>query len=78
MWDASVKTDAGILYGNVLQLGQFDECMLVKEPLKAQFCGVTIRAFINSSYDYGDPYDLDPDPYSTVWKKFKVRQFAEV
>lgn len=74
VWDASGKTEAGLLYGNVYQQGHYDECFLVKWPIEAQYCGVSIKAIVNiPEDDNDDPYDIEIDPHSIVWKKFKVK-----
>lgn len=72
VWDASAKTEFGVLYGNAYQGGNFDECLSIQEPFKTQYCGVTMRVELYEEYSNGNPYDLDPSPYDVVWKKLKV------
>lgn len=73
MWDSSAKSESGLLYGNVYQGGNFDECLSVTHPIRAQFCVLSIQAYVNSSHNGGgDPFDLEPDSESVIWKKFLV------
>jgi len=69
MWDASAKQPVGLLSGNRYQLGDFDECLQVAKPIKAQYCLVDIKLDVPSQYSYTDPYAREYDPLLPAWHK---------
>ncbi|XP_039289184.1 O-acyltransferase like protein [Nilaparvata lugens] len=59
MEDASSKVQSGILEGNIVDLGQYDECLKIKtDRFKGQHCLVPIVAKINESTPFHLPQDL--------------------
>ncbi|XP_025408869.1 nose resistant to fluoxetine protein 6-like isoform X2 [Sipha flava] len=69
MWDASAKQAVGLLSGNRYQLGDFDECLQVAKPIKAQYCLVDIKLDVPSQYSYVDPFAREYDPLLPAWHK---------
>lgn len=69
-----MKTPAGILYGSMYQLGNFDECLKIQAPVKAQYCLAQVRANHSHMESANNPYDLNPSPMSSVWSKFRVSE----
>ncbi|KAJ8944865.1 hypothetical protein NQ314_009355 [Rhamnusium bicolor] len=64
MFDANAKYPSGILYGSTYDLGNFDQCMEVKVPLRStQFTGkYCIAKFtVNPPNDVGVNYNIDYD-----------------
>lgn len=45
VYDASAKIPSGVITGNILQLGNYDECMRIVtgHDFQPQACGVTIK-----------------------------------
>lgn len=46
VYDASAKLPSGLLNGNVNQLGDFDQCLAVKQPdgeVRGQYCLASIE-----------------------------------
>lgn len=79
MFDSSTQAPFGILYGNMFHLGNFDECMLVRTPIRTHMCMVRMRADVSAvPLPDTDPYDVDPEPYENVWKKVKVNIVFEL
>lgn len=72
MWDASAKQAVGLLSGNRYQLGDFDECLQVAKPIKAQYCLVDIKLDVPSQYSYVDPLAREYDPLLPAWHKIYV------
>lgn len=78
MLDASTVTVGGLLTGDMYDLGHYDQCLAVKEPIRAQHCIATLQ--------YGPSREAFPayyrPPNSTgllrhpvnglVWDKVKV------
>lgn len=73
MWDSSVKTPSGILYGSMYQLGNFDECLKIVSPVRAQYCLAIVHANHSQMPPETNPHELNFDPLSSVWAKLKVR-----
>ncbi|XP_015369007.1 PREDICTED: uncharacterized protein LOC107165338 [Diuraphis noxia] len=74
MWDASAKQAVGLLSGNRFQLGDFDECLQVAKPIKAQYCLVDVKLDVPSQYSYADPLAREYDPLLPAWHKIYVRK----
>ncbi|KAL0271282.1 UNVERIFIED_CONTAM: hypothetical protein PYX00_008422 [Menopon gallinae] len=69
MWDSSAKSPVGLLFGATYQLGNFDECMTVMTPVRAQFCVAKVHTDIPQEYSHPKrPYDLHPDPETNTWE----------
>jgi len=75
VWDASAKQAVGLLSGNRFQLGDFDECLQVAKPIKAQYCLVDVKLDVPSEYSYADPLAREYDPLLPAWHKIYVRTF---
>lgn len=75
VWDASAKQAVGLLSGNRFQLGDFDECLQVAKPIKAQYCLVDVKLDVPSQYSYADPLAREYDPLLPAWHKIYVRKF---
>ncbi|CAG9830114.1 unnamed protein product, partial [Diabrotica balteata] len=69
MWDATAKSAAGVLRGNVYQMGHFDQCLTAKAPFPTQYCLAIITASIPKPKDRRDPLSLQFDPYKTVFQR---------
>ncbi|XP_050499016.1 nose resistant to fluoxetine protein 6-like isoform X1 [Diabrotica virgifera virgifera] len=69
MWDATAKSAAGVLRGNVYQMGHFDQCLTAKAPFPTQYCLATITASIPKPKGRRDPLSLNFDPYKTVFQR---------
>ncbi|XP_026822096.1 nose resistant to fluoxetine protein 6-like [Rhopalosiphum maidis] len=69
MWDASAKQAVGLLSGNRFQLGDFDECLQVAKPIKAQYCLVDVKLDVPPEYSYADPLAREYDPLLPAWHK---------
>ncbi|XP_050524828.1 nose resistant to fluoxetine protein 6-like isoform X1 [Daktulosphaira vitifoliae] len=69
MWDASAKQAIGLLSGNRYQLGDFDECLQVVRPIKAQYCLIDIKINVPREYSLTDPYTRDYNPMLPAWHK---------
>ncbi|XP_050423754.1 nose resistant to fluoxetine protein 6-like [Adelges cooleyi] len=69
MWDASAKQAVGLLSGSRYQLGDFDECLQVARPIKAQYCLVDIKINVPAEYSYADPYAREYNPMLPAWHK---------
>jgi len=69
--DSSALQPAGVLFGNVYQLGNFDECLDVTGPVKSQYCLTKVTASVYTD-THVDPYVQKYDPESSVWDKIKV------
>lgn len=55
MYDASAKVSAGILHGNVNQLGDFDQCLSANVPedkFKGQYCLAFIQPKVPAKLHY--------------------------
>lgn len=76
MWDASAKQGVGLLSGNRYQLGDFDECLQVAKPIKAQYCLVDIKLDVPAQYSYTDPYAREYDPLLPAWHKIFVSKIV--
>lgn len=74
VWDASAKQGVGLLSGNRYQLGDFDECLQVAKPIKAQYCLVDIKLNVPSQYSFADPYTREYDPLLPAWHKIYVSE----
>jgi len=74
VWDASAKQAVGLLSGNRFQLGDFDECLQVAKPIKAQYCLVDVKLDVPSQYSYADPLAREYDPLLPAWHKIYVRK----
>lgn len=74
MWDASAKQAVGLLSGNRFQLGDFDECLQVAKPIKAQYCLVDVKLDVPPQYSYADPLAREYDPLLPAWHKIYVRK----
>lgn len=72
VWDASAKQAVGLLSGNRYQLGDFDECLQVVKPIKAQYCLVDIKIDVPYQYSYADPLTREYDPLLPAWLKIYV------
>lgn len=72
MRDASVKSGVGIISGTLLQYGDYDECLSVKDPVKAKYCLLTVTLLEPAKYNSTDPYTIDYSPYDPVWEKLNV------
>lgn len=46
MLDFSVQQPGGVLFGNVYQLENFDECLDVTGPVKSQYCVTKVTASV--------------------------------
>ncbi|PSN38654.1 hypothetical protein C0J52_21244, partial [Blattella germanica] len=71
--DSSTVNSGGILYGNIHQLGNFDECLEVSGPVKAQFCLVQVSMDVlpvNSQYN---PFVQKFDPLSSAWDRIRIK-----
>ncbi|XP_075223879.1 nose resistant to fluoxetine protein 6-like [Lycorma delicatula] len=73
MYDSSVKSGVGIVSGTLMQYGDFDECLSVREPLIAQYCLLTITLQLPKLYNFTDPYTIEYSPYVPVWEKLNDR-----
>ncbi|XP_022185419.2 nose resistant to fluoxetine protein 6 [Nilaparvata lugens] len=73
MYDASVKSPVGFISGSILQFGDFNECMTVSEPIRSQFCVVTLVLLIDPSYNQTDPYTNDYRPDDSIWEVINDR-----
>ncbi|XP_075213754.1 nose resistant to fluoxetine protein 6-like [Lycorma delicatula] len=69
MWDASAKSPVGILSGNVFQLGDFDECLGVSQPVKGKYCIVQIHINVPPGHNFVSPLTIDYSPYLHFWDK---------
>lgn len=61
MYDASAKIPSGIITGNIKQLGNFDQCLTVRNDhgFAGQACQVIVRFNIsNEKQDRHDHHDL--------------------
>ena len=55
MYDASAKVSAGLLHGNVNQLGDFDQCLSINGPedkFKGQYCLAFIQPKVPAKLHY--------------------------
>ena len=52
MHDATAKISSGILSGNINQLGHFDQCLDVVDPIKGKYC----LAYLQPSVPDHAPY----------------------
>ncbi|XP_057651864.1 nose resistant to fluoxetine protein 6-like [Diorhabda carinulata] len=69
MWDATSKSSAGILRGNVFQMGHFDQCLSANAPFPTQYCLATLTASIPKPKGNRDPFSLYYDPYQSVFQR---------
>jgi hypothetical protein len=70
--DASARQPGGVLFGNVYQLGNFNECLDVDGPVQSQYCLTKVAATVSNTGTNIDPYIQKYDPESSVWDKIKV------
>jgi hypothetical protein len=70
--DSSATHLGGVLYGNVYQLGNFNECLEVNGPLQSQYCLAKVTVNVPHTGTDIDPYIQKYDPESSVWDKIKV------
>lgn len=72
MQDAGAGGITGLLDGNVYHLGDFDECMDVAGPVRAQYCVAEVRVHPPPrTPDYRHHPDARPDPMQSVWNHIK-------
>ncbi|RZF43029.1 hypothetical protein LSTR_LSTR001207 [Laodelphax striatellus] len=69
MWDASAKAPVGLLSGNVMQLGDFDECLAVASPIRAKYCLAHIVLKPPPGHDTVHPLTIDYNPRLNYWDK---------
>jgi hypothetical protein len=69
--DSSAQQPGGVLFGNVYQLGNFDECLDVTGPVQSQYCLTEVRASVYTD-THIDPFIQKYDPKSSVWDRIKV------
>lgn len=58
MLDSTAKLQSGILYGNVLHMGNYDECLEVKEEvndtsISGKYCSVLFKQSSNDTHSLG-------------------------
>jgi hypothetical protein len=70
--DASAREPEGVLFGNIYQLGNFNECLDVDGPVPSQYCLTKVTATVSHNGTNIDPYIQKYDPESSVWDKIKV------
>lgn len=63
MLDANAKLGAGIFYGNLNQVGNYDQCLSIEEsnsesPIKGQYCTVLVVPNKNATKEDNLPLDL--------------------
>lgn len=74
--DAGASGVSGLLEGNVYQLGDFDECMRVRGPVRSQYCVAEVRVHAPPRTPDHRPHpDRAPDPVQSVWNHIKVGRY---
>lgn len=71
MLDSSAQQPGGVLFGNIYQLGNFDDCLDVTGPVQTQSCLTKVTASVYTD-THVDPYIQKYDPKLSVWDKIKV------
>jgi hypothetical protein len=70
--DSSARQPGGVLFGNIYQLGNFNECLEVNGPVQSQYCLTKVTVKVPHNGTSIDPYIQKYDPESSVWDKIKV------
>lgn len=71
VWDASAKETVGISYGNMYQLGHYDQCVNVQKPIRAKYCLVNVKIRLNQSAR-SDQFSLQYDPNDQFYRIIEV------
>lgn len=58
MLDATAKLQSGILYGNIMHMGNYDECLDIKEEvndtlISGKYCSVMFKESSNNTNSLG-------------------------
>ena len=79
VFDASTKFPHGILYGNTIDLGNFDECVELSLPFKnstieGQYCLIQVEydQKDSNSIKVKNPFAFEHSPTDSAWQKIKV------
>ena len=74
MLDASSHQPNGIMFGNVYQMGNFDQCLEVRKPITTQYCLVKVSVKVTLDFTSSDfnPFVQQYDPYMSAWHRIQV------
>lgn len=72
MWDASAKVPLGLTEGSQYQLGNYDECLKVNQPFRAQYCLTTINIVIKRNSTVSDKFSLENNPFFPLYDYLAV------
>lgn len=50
--DATAKISSGILSGNINQLGHFDQCLNIDDPIKGKYCVAYLQPSVPDQAPY--------------------------
>lgn len=76
MWDATAKASAGVLRGNVFQMGHFEQCITAQAPYETRYCLATITMQVPELQKIDrDHLAIDFDAWDSVLDRLYVSKY---